>query len=77
MSTRPPVTMTLARVGGGWVPIGGGLGDQRRPRKGLRGQGVRDADDLSALAERGIAGALVILLAQRYTGRRAIARRNG
>ena len=54
--------MTLARVGSGMGPDWGRLEAIKNAGRGRRvyaAGGVRDADDLSALAERGIAGALV------------------
>jgi len=56
------ITMTLARVGSGMGPDWGRLEAIKNAGGGRRvyaAGGVRDADDLSALAERGIAGALV------------------
>ena len=56
------IVMTLARVGSGMGPDWGRLEAIKNAGRGRRvyaAGGVRDADDLSALAERGIAGALV------------------
>ena len=56
------ITMTLARVGSGLGPDWARLEATKNAGRGKRvyaAGGVRDADDLSALAERGIAGALV------------------
>jgi HisA/HisF family protein len=56
------IVMTLARVGSGMGPDWERLGATKNAGRGRRvyaAGGVRDADDLTALAERGIAGALV------------------
>ena len=56
------ITMTLARVGSGMGPDWGRLEATNNAARGRRvyaAGGVRDADDLAALAHRGIAGALV------------------
>ena len=56
------ITMTLARVGSGLGPDWARLEATKNAGRGKRvyaAGGVRDVDDLSALAERGIAGALV------------------
>lgn len=56
------ITMTLARVGSGMGPDWGRLEATNNAGRGRRvyaAGGVRDADDLTALADRGIAGALV------------------
>ncbi len=56
------IAMTLARVGSGLGPDWARLEATKNAGRGRRvyaAGGVRDVDDLSALAERGIAGALV------------------
>jgi HisA/HisF family protein len=56
------IAMTLARVGSGLGPDWGRLAATKNAGRGRRvyaAGGVRDADDLIALADRGIAGALV------------------